>query len=398
MADESPREDEVITSFVSKLWELVEYPEWSDYICWSKNGKSFIIKDQQGFCTKVLPKVYRHNNLSSFIRQLNMYGFHKKIDSSKSASENASQLEFYHRDFVRGRRDLLKLVKRKSSDEKRLKLDLGGFYSEVEDIRNRNDCITSQLEALKSQNTNLWQEIFTLRAKHERQNQVIHKLVNFFFTFLHNNGSESLPDDKKLMLLDRPGWSQELSLVEPNSSTKAIVPTTQPIAYLPSSLVPALRPQTNPVTLTLQNYNRNFINTNPLLVPQDYSFAYPATQNTTIHPVQFGAGHTNPTHSSTSTLKTDFDISEFLDLKESTSSNKRAVQTPQPSAISLDKCISDLELDLNLFQDRLPKNDLLDFYLDDISKYIDFGSQSQLDSALPHKDLYPDIFNPSKNP
>ena len=29
------------------------------------------------FVTAVLPKFYKHNNLASFIRQLNMHNFHK---------------------------------------------------------------------------------------------------------------------------------------------------------------------------------------------------------------------------------------------------------------------------------------------------------------------------------
>ena len=44
---------------------------------WSEDGKSFIIKDIATLTSQILPKHFKHNNFASFVRQLNMYGFHK---------------------------------------------------------------------------------------------------------------------------------------------------------------------------------------------------------------------------------------------------------------------------------------------------------------------------------
>ena len=44
--------------------------------------------------------------MNSFVRQLNMYGFHK---SRKETTKSV----FYHPDFIKGRSDLLGLIKRK---------------------------------------------------------------------------------------------------------------------------------------------------------------------------------------------------------------------------------------------------------------------------------------------
>ena len=50
-----------------------------DYICWTDDGTSFRIRDQSQFASCLLPYYYKHSNMASFVRQLNMYGFHKVI-------------------------------------------------------------------------------------------------------------------------------------------------------------------------------------------------------------------------------------------------------------------------------------------------------------------------------
>lgn len=37
----------------------------------------FVIKDVEKLEEIVLPRYFRHNKINSFVRQLNMYGFHK---------------------------------------------------------------------------------------------------------------------------------------------------------------------------------------------------------------------------------------------------------------------------------------------------------------------------------
>ena len=48
-----------------------------ELIAWSDEGTSFIIKNQPEFASSLLPYYYKHSNMASFVRQLNMYGFHK---------------------------------------------------------------------------------------------------------------------------------------------------------------------------------------------------------------------------------------------------------------------------------------------------------------------------------
>jgi hypothetical protein len=86
-----------VPAFLVKTYDILENPQYSDIISWSKDGTAFIVKNINEFSDKVLPKYFKHNNFSSFVRQLNMYDFHKSKQDSK---EN----EFKHKLFRRGQK------------------------------------------------------------------------------------------------------------------------------------------------------------------------------------------------------------------------------------------------------------------------------------------------------
>ena len=64
-------------SFLFKLNDILNDNNYKNFIHWDTNGKRVIILDVFSLCNIVLPKYYKHNNYSSFVRQLNIYGFHK---------------------------------------------------------------------------------------------------------------------------------------------------------------------------------------------------------------------------------------------------------------------------------------------------------------------------------
>lgn len=47
-------------------------PQLIDFLCLFQNGQSFLVLDEQRFAKEILPKYFKHNNMASFVRQLNM--------------------------------------------------------------------------------------------------------------------------------------------------------------------------------------------------------------------------------------------------------------------------------------------------------------------------------------
>lgn len=70
---------DIIPGFIQKTYDIFMSDEYRNSCCWSRDGNSIIIKDQSHFTKYVLPKYFKHNNFQSFVRQLNMYDFHKVI-------------------------------------------------------------------------------------------------------------------------------------------------------------------------------------------------------------------------------------------------------------------------------------------------------------------------------
>ena len=64
-------------SFLTKLHVILSDNTYNEIISWDTDGIKIIVKDVVNLCNIVLPKFYKHHNYSSFVRQLNMYGFRK---------------------------------------------------------------------------------------------------------------------------------------------------------------------------------------------------------------------------------------------------------------------------------------------------------------------------------
>ena len=63
--------------FLLKLYEILSKDEYSKIIHWSQNGTYIIITNIHTLSKKILPIYFNHQNYSSFVRQLNIYNFHK---------------------------------------------------------------------------------------------------------------------------------------------------------------------------------------------------------------------------------------------------------------------------------------------------------------------------------
>ncbi|XP_029635550.1 heat shock factor protein isoform X2 [Octopus sinensis] len=236
-----------VPAFLSKLWTLVEDRAYDDLISWGMNGKSFHVHDQVRFAKEILPLYFKHNNIASFIRQLNMYGFRKVINLEQgSLKTEKDNLQFQHNYFVKGKENLLELIKRKVPNVKidATKLnpeELGKLYTDVKMWKNKQDHINAKLETMKRQNDALWREVASLRQKHKQQQQIVNKLIQLLVTFIqHNRGlpnvkrqlprmieDASEPQETVVVPAKRACFQKQLSIEEngdlPTSQTAQVV-------------------------------------------------------------------------------------------------------------------------------------------------------------------------------
>ncbi|XP_077288589.1 heat shock factor [Arctopsyche grandis] len=189
---------EGVPAFLAKLWKLVDETCTNNLICWGTGGTTFIIKNQIDFARKLLPLYYKHNNMASFVRQLNMYGFHKvvSVENGSLKCEN-EEIQFTHPCFLRGHPFMLQHIKRKiatsratttinnGEDKALLKPELvSKVITDVKQMKGRQESLDARFSVMKRENEALWREVALLRQKHNKQQQIVNNLIQFLMSLV----------------------------------------------------------------------------------------------------------------------------------------------------------------------------------------------------------------------
>uniref|UniRef100_A0A7S1XRR5 HSF-type DNA-binding domain-containing protein n=2 Tax=Phaeomonas parva TaxID=124430 RepID=A0A7S1XRR5_9STRA len=100
--------------FPAALRELMDDPASRSVVEWSKDGRRIVVINRLLLEQRLAPRHFAHSNFSSFMRQLNSYGFHKCIGLGVLCA-------YEHPEFTRDSRENDHLLRRRKPKNKRVR-------------------------------------------------------------------------------------------------------------------------------------------------------------------------------------------------------------------------------------------------------------------------------------
>ncbi|GMJ14745.1 heat shock transcription factor A4A, ARABIDOPSIS THALIANA HEAT SHOCK TRANSCRIPTION FACTOR A4A [Hibiscus trionum] len=254
--DDTQGSSSSLPPFLTKTYEMVDDPSTDSIVSWSVSNQSFIVWNPPEFAKELLPRFFKHNNFSSFIRQLNTYGF-RKIDPE--------QWEFANEDFIRGQPHLLKNIHRRKPVHSHSMQNLPSqgvsplteserqnYRDEIERLKNEKESLLLELKRHEQERQGFEIRMRLLRERLQNMERRQHKMLSSVVRVLQKPGVdiELTPqfeaNDRKRRL-PRIAYLYEDTVIEDNQTGSSVIArenadstslsNTEPYEQLESSMV-----------------------------------------------------------------------------------------------------------------------------------------------------------------
>jgi len=181
--------------FLTKTYDMVDDPVTDSIVSWSSGNNSFIVWNPPEFARDLLPKYFKHNNFSSFVRQLNTYGF-RKVDPDR--------WEFANEGFLRGQKHLLKNIYRRKPTHSHTQpqqqqgqsssvgacVEVGkfGLEEEIERLKRDKNVLMTELVRLRQQQQSTDLQLQTVSQRLQGMEQRQQQMMSFLAKAMQNPG------------------------------------------------------------------------------------------------------------------------------------------------------------------------------------------------------------------
>ncbi|RRT52269.1 hypothetical protein B296_00028262 [Ensete ventricosum] len=229
--------------FLTKTFDMVDDPVTDQMVSWSLTSNSFVVWDPHAFAMTLLPQYFKHNNFSSFVRQLNTYA--SSLSNSKEFARllhlilffpacfitffqvqllsvgfpqgfrkvDADRWEFANEGFLRGQKHLLKTIKRRKppsylpprqqSTGPFLEVGHFGLDGEINRLKRDKNILMAEVVKLRQEQQNTRAELQAMEERLQCTEQRQQQMMNFLARALQS------PDFFQ-QLVQRQGKRKEL--------------------------------------------------------------------------------------------------------------------------------------------------------------------------------------------
>ncbi|KAK1285087.1 Heat stress transcription factor A-1 [Acorus calamus] len=230
--------------FLSKTYDMVDDPATDSIVSWGPGNNSFIVWNPPEFARDLLPKHFKHNNFSSFVRQLNTYGFRKA---------DPDQWEFVNEGFIRGQKHLLKNINRRKPSHvhnlpqqpQRQSASVGacvevgkfGLEEEIERLQRDKNVLMQELVRLRQQQQATDHQLQTMGQRLQGMEQRQQQMMSFLAKAMQSPGflAQLVQQNDSSRRIAGVNKKRRLPKHEDNNSKgQAAAPNGQIIKYQPS--------------------------------------------------------------------------------------------------------------------------------------------------------------------